>query len=116
MGKLAPLRRSIVVLATVAAVTLGSLTVAQSAQADTAPVNPALPSSPATVSADALPTVQINGVVWSQVIIGNTVFVGGNFTQAQPAGAAAGVNTVSRTYLLSYDLTTGVLNTGFNPV
>ncbi|MEF2977726.1 PKD domain-containing protein [Subtercola sp. YIM 133946] len=105
-----------VVLATVAAVVLSSLTIAQSASADTAPTDPTSPSSPATVSADGLPTVQINGVVWSQVIIGNTVFAGGEFTQAQPAGAAAGVNTVSRTNLLSYDLTTGVLNTSFNPV
>ena len=47
-----------------------------------------------TVSADGLPTVQINGVAWTQVIIGNTVFVGGNFTEARPAGAAAGTGTV----------------------
>ncbi|WP_233189025.1 LamG domain-containing protein [Subtercola sp. Z020] len=87
-----------------------------SAQADTAPTDPTAASSPPTVSADALPTPQINGVVWSQTIIGNTVFVGGNFTTAQPAGAAAGVNTVSRTYLLSYNLTTGALNTAFAPV
>ncbi|RFA13010.1 cell surface protein [Subtercola boreus] len=113
---LAPLRRSMVVLATVVAVALTSLTAAQSAQADTAPTDPTAATSPPTVSADALPTPQINGVVWSQTIIGNTVFVGGNFTTAQPAGAAAGVNTVSRTYLLSYNLTTGVLNTGFAPV
>ncbi|RFA14645.1 cell surface protein [Subtercola boreus] len=113
---LAPLRRSMVVLATVVAVALTSLTAVQSAQADTAPTDPTAATSPPTVSADALPTPQINGVVWSQTIIGNTVFVGGNFTTAQPAGAAAGVNTVSRTYLLSYNLTTGVLNTGFAPV
>ena len=113
---LAPLRRSLVVLATIAAVALTSLTAVQSAQADTAPTDPTSPSSPPTVSADALPTPQINGVVWSQTIVGNTVYVGGNFTTAQPAGAASGVNTVSRTYLLSYNLTTGVLNTAFAPV
>ncbi|WP_253259321.1 PKD domain-containing protein [Subtercola boreus] len=88
----------------------------QSAQADTAPTDPTAATSPPTVSADALPTPQINGVVWSQTIVGNTVYVGGNFTTAQPAGAASGVNTVSRTYVLSYNLTTGALNTSFAPV
>ena len=44
--------------------------------ADTAPANPADPATPVTVSADALPTVQIDGVVWSQAIIGNTVYGG----------------------------------------
>ena len=83
------------------------------AQADTAPVDTALP---ATVSADPLPTVQINGVVWKQEIVGGTVFVGGNFTSARPAGAPAGTNEVSRTHLLAYDLVTGVMIDGFAPV
>ena len=39
------------------------LLVATPAQADTAPPNPA---DPVTVSADALPTAQINGVVWNE--------------------------------------------------
>lgn len=77
---------------------------------------PALAASPDTVSADALPTVQINGVVWDQVIVGNTVFVGGEFTNARPAGAAPGVNTTPRTHLLAYDIRTGELITSFNPV
>src|SRR4051794_24778641 len=46
--------------------------------------------TPATVSADALPTWQINGVVWSQVLVGNTVYVTGSFTKARPPGVAAG--------------------------
>ena len=49
-----------------------------------------------TVSADPLPTVQIDGVAWTQVVIGNTVYVGGSFTTARPAGAAPGVNTTTR--------------------
>ena len=56
------------------------------AAADTSPPV----GTPATVSADALPTWQINGVVWRQVIVGNTVYATGNFTQARPAGVAVG--------------------------
>ena len=79
------------------------------AYADTAPPNPADPKTPVSVSADPLPTVQINGVAWTQRVIGNTVYVGGKFTTARPAGAAPGVNTVTRTNLLAYDIRTGVL-------
>ena len=57
------------------------------AAADTVPPDPSVPE---TVSAAALPTVQINGVVWDQVIVGNRVFATGQFTHARPAGAAAG--------------------------
>src|SRR3954447_5551617 len=38
------------------------------AWADSAPADPA--STPTTVTADALPTVQINGVAWAQVVVG----------------------------------------------
>jgi PKD repeat protein len=69
---------------------------------------------PPTVSADALPTVQIDGIVWKQVIVGNTVYVGGEFKNARPAGAAPGTNLVPRTNLLAYNLTTGALITSFN--
>lgn len=65
------------------------------------------------VTADALPTTQIDGVAWDQEIVGNTVYAGGEFTNARPAGAAAGVNTTPRSNLLSYNLTTGDLNQGF---
>lgn len=67
------------------------------------------------VTADALPTVQINGVVWVQVMIGNTVYAGGEFTMARPAGAAPGTQETSRTNLLAYDIRTGALLTGFRP-
>src|SRR5688572_19440945 len=53
------------------------------------------------VTADALPTVQINGVVWDQHIIGNTVYVAGDFSQARPAGSAAGVNETARANMLA---------------
>lgn len=45
--------------------------------------------SSSTATADGLPTMKIDGVVWSQVIIGNKVFSGGTFTTARPAGAQA---------------------------
>ena len=67
------------------------------------------PPPPQTVSSDPLPAPQINGVVWAQVIVGNTVYVGGEFTKARPAGAAAGTNEVDRSHLLSFDVTTGAL-------
>ncbi|MGI9821984.1 PKD domain-containing protein [Agromyces sp. Marseille-Q5079] len=76
------------------------------AAADTAPVDGAVPT---TVSSDPLPAPQINGVVWDQEIVGNTVYVAGDFTRARPAGVALGVNEVDRTYLLAYDITTGDL-------
>ncbi len=60
---------------------------------------------PATVSADSLPTVQVTGIVWAQALVGNTLYATGNFTKARPAGAVAGVNEVTRTHLLAYDIT-----------
>ena len=72
-------------------------------------VPPVLQKTAKNVTADALPTVQINGVVWSQVIVGNKVFVGGSFSTARPAGAAPGTQTVSRKNLLMYSLKSGVL-------
>lgn len=68
------------------------------------------------VTADSLPTVQIdNGVVWSQVVVGNTVYAGGSFANTRPAGAAAGTNLTPRANLLSFDITTGNLITSFAP-
>jgi PKD repeat protein len=88
-----------------------SASVSRNASADTAPVG----GLPATVSADALPTVQINGVAWAQVTVGNTVYVTGSFTQARPAGVAVGgTGSVTRSNLLAYDITTGNLITTFN--
>ena len=81
-----------------------------SAGADTRP-RPA--TVPATVSADALPTVQVNGVVWSQAVVGNRVYAGGSFTSARPAGAAPGTHLTRRTNLLAYDIRTGALVASF---
>lgn len=81
------------------------------AQADTAPTS----DVPATVTADVLPTVQVNGVVWAQVIVGGTVYATGEFTSARPAGAAAGTNETPRSNILAYDLATGQLKTSWAP-
>ena len=67
------------------------------------------------MTADALPTVQINGVAWAQVVVGNTVYVAGKFTTARPAGAAAGTQETVRNNLLAYDIRTGELITSFAP-
>jgi concanavalin A-like lectin/glucanase superfamily protein/beta-propeller uncharacterized protein DUF5122 len=85
-----------------------------SASADTAPEPPL---TTATVSADSLPTVQIGpGVVWDQVIVGNMVYVTGEFTTARPAGTAVGSSSeVARSNVLAYNLTTGVLSTTWAP-
>ena len=79
------------------------------ARADSAPVDPTLPATPTTVAADALPTAQINGVVWSQAVVGNTVYVAGKFTRARPAGAPVGSSEVVRNNLMAYDIRTGVM-------
>ncbi len=92
--------------------------VASPAQADGAVIGSSSTASvalPATVSADALPTAQINGVVWKQEVVGTTVYVAGNFTSARPAGAALGTSEVPRANMLAYDLTTGVLLPSFAP-
>ena len=102
-------------VATAVALAIAGLTIVPSAAADTLPANPASPSSPVTAAADALPTVQHNGVAWAQVVVGNTVYVVGKFTQARPAGSAAGVNTVTRNNILAYNIETGALITSFAP-
>ena len=93
--------RASVVLAVAAALVPA---IAGSAQADTAPPS----GTPATVSADALPNWQVNGVVWEQAIAGNTVFAGGAFTAARPPGVnAGGAGEVAANKLFAYDITTG---------
>ncbi|MGY1805394.1 PKD domain-containing protein [Blastococcus sp. SYSU D00922] len=84
------------------------------ARADSAPTTPG-PLTPATVTADALPTVQHNGVAWSQVVLGDIVYVAGRFSTARPAGAAPGTQEVARNNLLAYNINTGQLVTSFAP-
>ena len=95
-------------LLTAAMVTTGLVvsSPAAPAAADTVPTEP---GNPPTVAADGLPTVQIDGVAYSQVVVGGTVYVAGKFSTARPAGAAPGTSTVARANLLAYNLTTGAL-------
>ncbi|MCU1527461.1 MAG: hypothetical protein JWP75_1224 [Frondihabitans sp.] len=117
MGKIAPSRFRTVITASLAtlAVIAGGLFAASPAMADSAPVDPTNPATPTTVTADALPTPQIDGVVWSQKIVGNVVYAGGNWSTVRPYGSAAGTNTTAQPDLLAYNLTTGALITTFNP-
>jgi PKD repeat protein len=100
--------------ATVVAGLLAPLTVAlpAAARADTAPIPP---TTTATAAADVLPTVQVNGIVWSQLVVGNRVYATGEFTSARPAGSPAGQNETPRSNILAYDITTGQLITSWAP-
>ncbi|MGY2130532.1 PKD domain-containing protein, partial [Blastococcus sp. SYSU DS0617] len=78
--------------------------------ATAAAVDDTPPPLPDTVSADALPTVQTDGVVWSMVTVGTTVYATGSFATATPPGGGAGV---PRGNLLAFDIRTGDLVPGF---
>lgn len=87
--------------------------VATSAAADVAPAA----GTPATVSADPLPTWQVNGVVWNQVVVGNTVYATGDFTTARPPGVAVGgAGEIQVGHLIAYDIRTGERIAGFDHV
>ena len=60
-------------------------------------------------SPQALPTAQIDGIVLDQAVVGNTVYVVGEFKNARPSGAAAGENESPRYNAMAFDITTGAL-------
>ena len=66
-------------------------------------------------TAAPLPTVQIDGVAWGQLVVGDVVYVVGSFNSARPAGAPAGQQEVPRSNILAYDLSTGELIEDFAP-
>ncbi|HEY5881086.1 MAG TPA: PKD domain-containing protein [Nakamurella sp.] len=107
MSKFGLIRSRMTSLVAVTALIATGLTVATVA-APIAAADPG-PIQSSTVTADALPTAQIDGVAWVQRVVGNTVFVGGQFSNARPAGAAVGTQQVARNNLMSYDITTGVM-------
>ena len=105
------LKRRVLATAALSVLAFVSISASPPAVADTAP--PA--GTPATVSADPLPTWQINGVVWSQVVVNNIVYATGSFTKARPPGVAAGgAGEVDARNIFAYDIRTGNRVTGFN--
>jgi hypothetical protein len=104
-----------VVAWSVASLGVATVSLAVGAATAEAAVSPVAERSSSAVTANPLPTVQIDGVAWSQTVVGNTVYAGGQFGNARPAGAAIGTSQTVRNNLLAYDITTGNLATGFNP-
>ena len=49
-------------------------------------------------------------------MVNNTVYVGGSFTNARPAGAAAGQNPWPAATSCAFDVTTGQLIASFAPM
>ena len=66
-------------------------------------------------TAAPLPTVQIDGVAWGQLVVGDVVYVVGSFDNARPAGAPKKQQQVARSNILAYDLNTGKLIEDFAP-
>jgi len=74
--------------------------------------------SDGNLSSNALQTWQTDNTVWGLAYGNGVVYVGGQFLNARPPGAANGSTTgeVSRTYLAAFNSTTGALITSFDPV
>lgn len=66
----------------------------------------------AETPAAATPNV-LNGAVRAVEQIGDTVYIGGNFTQVAPPGTTAGIG---QPYLAAFDASTGQLRSSFTPV
>jgi hypothetical protein len=115
IGATRPTRYSRLVRAVGSVLALGTAVavigaVAPGAVADTVPPS----GTPATVSTDALPTWQIDGIVWDTVTAGDTVYATGSFTEARPPGTKIGdAAALKRANLLAFDIRTGVV-TSFN--
>ena len=65
-------------------------------------------------TADALPTVQVDGIVLESDVRGNRVYAVGSFAAGRPAGAAPGTQLTPRANVLAFDITTGELDTVFD--
>lgn len=99
------LRRPVgALVAGVLAATAGLFGFIPAQKAEAAP----LPTDPATVTAEALPTWQLNGVVWSTVVVGNTAYVTGEFSKARPPGEPVGsALSIDAKNIFAFDVTTG---------
>lgn len=79
-------------------------------------VIPAAAPPPTTVTADQLPTWQVNGVVWKMATSGNTVYAVGSFTKARPPGVpVGGAGEINANNAFAFDITTGERVAGFAP-
>jgi len=100
-------RRLLSGLLAAALVPIGAVTLAPASPAAADPAPAGAAGTPSTVSADALPTAQINGIVWDQVVVGDIVYVVGKFSSARPAGSPAGQNESPRGNAMAYNINTG---------
>ena len=100
-------RRLLSGLLAAALVPIGAVPLAPASPAVADPAPAGAAGTPSTVSADALPTAQINGIVWDQVVVGDIVYVVGKFSSARPAGSPAGQNESPRGNAMAYNINTG---------
>ena len=100
-------RRLLSGLLAAALIPLGAVTLAPAAPAAADPAPAGAAGAPSTVSADALPTAQINGIVWDQVVVGDVVYAVGKFSAVRPAGSPAGQNELPRSNAMAYNINTG---------
>ena len=100
-------RRLLSGLLAAALVPLGAVTLAPASPAAADPAPAGAAGTPNTVSADALPTAQINGIVWDQVVVGDIVYAVGYFSSVRPAGSPAGQNESPRRNAMAYNINTG---------
>jgi hypothetical protein len=63
----------------------------------------------ASLGQDADPSYQTNGRVTSIITVGNTVYIGGDFTSVRPPGADEGTGEVARSHLAAFRVGTGAL-------
>ena len=72
----------------------------------------ATPASAAPVGYSTTPLAgwSTNGTVWRVLVVGDTVYAGGEFTQVRGPG---GSPTLNRTNFAAFDLATGAVRTGF---
>ena len=100
-------RRLLSGLLAAALIPLGAVTLAPAAPAAADPAPAGAAGAPSTVSADAHPTAQINGIVWDQVVVGDVVYAVGKFSAVRPAGSPAGQNESPRSNAMAYNINTG---------
>ena len=81
-----------------AAASMIGMTAVQSAHALTPPV---------AITADDLPTWQVNGVVWALAQAHGVVYAGGTFSTVRPPGAAAGTSEQPALNFQAFDAATG---------